>query len=148
MWNDKKKKLSSVFCSTQKIYIASEFVHVHMTEKHWIGFCPQISRSSCFSLLLLPLLFPVKENIKTHTIFPLCFNYRLYEKMKSYQGNLNVSFHHPCLEQFATILSSRIIISENVGLIPASGCQHFSINLQSKRYNRLRIRHSKFLHRQ
>lgn len=83
-------------------------------------------------LLLLPLLFPVKVNIKAHTIFPLCFNYRLYQKMKSYQGNLNVSFHHPCFEQLATILSSRIIISENVGLIAASGCQHFSINLQSK----------------
>lgn len=46
-----------------------------------------------------------------------------------YQGNLNVSFHQPCLEQFATILSSRIIISEKIGLILISGCQHSSINL-------------------
>ena len=59
------------------------------------------------------------------------YSFRL-KKMKkmNYQGNLNVSFHQPCLEQFKTIMSSRQIISMNVGLTLMSGCQHSSINLQ------------------
>lgn len=48
---------------------------------------------------------------------------------KAYQGSLKASFHHPCLAQWATILSSLMMISEKDGLAVASGCQHSSIKL-------------------
>ena len=40
--------------------------------------------------------------------------------IEAYQGSLNVSFHHPCFEQLATILSNRTMISEKVGLTTGS----------------------------
>lgn len=52
----------------------------------------------------------------------------------TYQGSLNVSFHRPCLAQWAYILSSRMITSENVGLTAGWESQHSSINLHSKEY--------------
>lgn len=57
------------------------------------------------------------------------FSYNISVKRMAYQRSLKVSFHHPCLEQFATILSSRTIMSLNVGLNEASGFQHSSTNL-------------------
>ncbi|MFS7990020.1 hypothetical protein Hanom_Chr11g01053891 [Helianthus anomalus] len=45
---------------------------------------------------------------------------------------------HPCFVQFPTILSSRMMIFENFGLIVKSGYQHFSVNLQKKEYKRVK----------
>ncbi|KAF5787623.1 hypothetical protein HanXRQr2_Chr10g0454881 [Helianthus annuus] len=45
----------------------------------------------------------------------------------AYHGSFNASFPHPCFVQFPTILSSRMMISENFGLIVKSGYQHSSL---------------------
>lgn len=89
-----------------------------------------------FSLsMLIDSIFPFISCRKKHDKINICyglislFNLIKEDEKMHYQGNLNVSFHQPCLEQFATIISSRKIISKNVGLTLISGCQHSSINL-------------------
>ena len=60
-------------------------------------------------------------------------NENSFRVKRTYQGSLNVSFHHPCFEQLVTILSNLTIISEKVGLTTGSGAQHSSINLHPYR---------------
>lgn len=99
--------------------ISGNYLLLYSPQVHLSHITPYLLHCQTHQYCRCPLPIMPFRQIKSH-----------YQRKKgeAYQGSLNVSFHQPCLEQFATILSKRTIISEKVGLTTDSGSQHSSIN--------------------